>query len=279
MTNANKILEQYCQEFPHYSDFLDLLQKIYDLREENKSLWREDIFSLDQTQARQKLQADKPLINLQQDHFNDKLPKRYFLDLLTIAEQISPESVQGLRETILSNDLAYSEMVRNLFSQSNKDYKDKALPPEKPRESFDLVSLFLQESLKPFFSHLSLKQKEILNQKPWGQGICPVCSRLADLSLLRDDAGKRSLVCLQCDFEWPYKRLQCHFCGNEDQSKLDYFTFESRGQDHYRVNVCRQCQRFIKTIDTRTMSGEINLEVENLITIHLELEAAREGFR
>ena len=278
MTDANVTLERYRKEFLHYGDFFDLLQKIYNLREDNKNLWTEDIFSLDRTKAIQKLKADKPLINLQQDHLNDKLPKRYFLDLLTIAEQVSPESIQGLRETISYNELAYTEMVRNLFSQAAENPEDEALPPEKPGESFDLISFFLQESLKPFFSHLALELKEILDQNPWEQGTCPVCSRLADLSLLRDDTGKRSLFCLQCDFEWPYKRLQCHFCGNEDQSKLDYFTFEGQGQDHYRVNVCRQCQRYIKTIDTRTMSSEINLEIENLVTIHLDLEAAKEGF-
>jgi FdhE protein len=278
MTTLNTTLKRYRNKFPHYLDFFELMQKIYYVRNDNEKLWTKEIFSIDKIAAEKKLNTGEPLINLQHDYFFDELPKQYFLDLLTIAEIEHPTLVQNLRESISNNKPFYTEMVQASFSQAGKKLADKPENPEEFAESFDLIPFFLQESLKPFFSCLALKLKDILTQNHWQQGICPVCSRPADLSLLREEEGIRSLFCVQCNFEWPYKRLRCHLCGNEDQDKLNYFTIDDPAQNHYRVNVCHQCQRFIKTIDTRITGNEIDLEIENLITIHLDMEAAREGF-
>jgi len=270
MTETNTTLKIYQKRFPHYQNFFELLQKVFLLRQENESLWTKDIFPLNQTETEQRISAGKPLINLQLDPFDDKPPKRYFLNLLTIAEPEHPALANEIRETIANHEQAYAEMVRALFTPAEN--------PKTAEDSFALIPFFIQESLKPFFSHLALKQKEVLTRNLWQQGLCPVCSRPADLSLLRDEEGKRSLFCRQCNFEWPYKRLQCPFCKNEDQSKLDYFTIDDPAQKHYRVNVCHQCRRFIKTIDFRAVDYEINLEIETLITIHLDLKAAAEDF-
>jgi len=255
------------------------MQKVSALRNDNRDLWTKNIFSIRPDEAQQRLKEGKPLINLQHDNFSDDLPKRYFLDLLTITKKDHPRMVNNLQTVITADNDAYTKLVRTTFSQTENAESNCSENPGETENSFDLIPFFLQESLKPFFSYLALKQKKILDQTHWQHGICPICSRSADLSLLRAEEGKRSLFCLQCDFEWPCKRLQCPFCKNEEQSKLDYFTIDDQTQKHYRVDVCRQCQRFIKTIDTRIPTGEINLEIENLITIHLELEAVREGFR
>ena len=281
VADTAKIFEHYRKDFPHYQEFIELMQGVCKLREENAETLKKDIFSLNQSEAAQKLKEGQPLVNLQNDHFADKLPKSYFLDLLSITEKTHPEVAKELRDLVSAKESAYAELVRELFSQTPKssDAEDGPATPKDPDEFFDLVPFFLNESLKPFFSQLAQELKSKLENCHWNQGICPVCSRPADLSLLRDDEGKRSLFCLQCDFEWPYKRLQCPFCENEDQDKLSYFTIDNKEQEQYRVNVCHQCQRFIKTIDTRKIDGEINLEIENLITLHLDLQADKEGFK
>lgn len=281
VADTAKIFEHYRKEFPHYQEFIELMQGVYKLRKENKETLKKDIFPLSRTDAAQKLKEGQPLVNLQNDHFADQLPKSYFLNLLSITEKNHPDMVRELRDMVSTKEDTYAELVRELFSRSKKSsaVKDEPATPKNPDEFFDLVPFFLHESLKPFFSQLAQELKNVLENSHWGQGICPVCSRPADLSLLRDDEGKRSLFCLQCDFEWPYKRLQCPFCENEDQDKLSYFTIDNKDQEKYRVSVCYQCQRFIKTIDTRKIDGEINLEIENLITLHLDLQADKEGFK
>ena len=278
--NTEETFSRYRKEFPHYREFIKLMQGVYNLREENREALKKDIFSLNQSKLRQQLRDGQPLINLENDHFADRLPKSYFLSLLSITEKNHPDMTRELRDMVSAKDGAYAELVRELFSQTKKDSntENEPAPPKDPDEFFDLVPFFLHESLKPFFSRLAQEQYDSIEKSHWTQGICPVCSRPADLSLLRDDEGKRSLFCLQCDFEWPYQRMQCPFCDEGDQEKLSYFTFDDGNDEKYRVNVCHQCNKYIKTVDTRKSATEINPEIENLITLHLDLQAAKEGF-
>src|SRR5262249_12169646 len=54
---------------------------------------------------------------------------------------------------------------------------------------------------------------------------CPVCAELPVAAVLRPEGegGKRSLVCSLCFTEWPFRRLLCPNCGEEDQAKLPVF--------------------------------------------------------
>ena len=269
--NNKQMLARYQNEFPHYQEFIELMQGVYKSRKENEETLKTEIFSLNQTKASQKLKNGQPLVNLQKDLFADQLPKNYFLELLSITEKNHPEITKELRDLVTAKEDAYAKLVRELFSSQTKRNSGVG-------EEFDLLPFFLHESLKPFFSRLAQAQRDLIEKSNWSQGICPVCSRPADLSLLREDEGKRSLFCLQCDCEWPCKRIQCPFCGEENQQKLSYFTVDD---DHgkYRVNVCDQCQRYIKTIDTRKSSIAVVPEIENLVTLHLDLQAIKEGFQ
>jgi len=270
--NSKQMFARYQNEFPHYQEFIELMQGVYKSRKENEETLKREIFSLNQTKASQKLKNGQPLVNLQKDLFADQLPKKYFLELLSITEKNHPEITKELRDLVTAKEDAYVELVRELFSSRTKRNFGVG-------EEFDLLPFFLHESLKPFFSRLAQAQHDLIEKSNWSQGICPVCSRPADLSLLREEEGKRSLFCLQCDYEWPCKRLQCPFCGEENQQKLAYFTVNDDDHGKYRVNVCHQCQHYIKTIDTRKSSIAVVPEIENLVTLHLDLQAIKEGFQ
>lgn len=45
-----------------------------------------------------------------------------------------------------------------------------------------------------------------------------------------------------------------------------------------RVDTCKACSRYIKTRDSRKGAADIPLDLEDLLTMHLDLLAAREGF-
>ena len=109
----------------------------------------------------------------------------------------------------------------------------------------------------------------------WQEGYCPVCGSRAGMAELSGEEGKRSLSCSACSYIWPYKRLQCPYCGNDEAAKLSYFM---AGEGATRVDTCGVCSRYIKTRDSRKGNGEVPLDVEDLLTMHLDLLAAREGF-
>ncbi|MBN2810245.1 MAG: formate dehydrogenase accessory protein FdhE [Deltaproteobacteria bacterium] len=281
-TEVSQIFAQYREEFPHYLEFIETLQNIHLLRNEKAATRPRDIFTLSPVSASRKLKADQPLINLKEELLNDPTPEQYFLELLSLAENEHPSATAAIRETLAADKNAYRELIRELFARETNLGETaiaRILTISTEAEELDLIPLLLHESLKPFFTELAANLNTVIRNSGWNQGRCPVCSRPADLSLLREEEGKRTLFCLQCDCEWPYKRLQCPFCGEEDQQKLSYFTVEDGNHDKYRVNVCHQCQRYIKTIDTRKSSSAINPEIENLVTLHLDLQAAKEGFK
>jgi len=109
----------------------------------------------------------------------------------------------------------------------------------------------------------------------WKEGYCPVCGSRAGMDELAGEEGKRFLSCSACFFRWPYPRIKCPYCGNEDPSTLSYFT---AGDGPTRVGVCRKCSRYLKTRDARLGNADVPLESEDLTTLHLDLLAAKEGF-
>ena len=109
----------------------------------------------------------------------------------------------------------------------------------------------------------------------WKEGYCPVCGSRAGMAELSGDEGKRRLSCSACFFQWPYPRIQCPYCGNADPETLSYFT---AGDGPTRVGVCRKCSRYLKTRDARLGNADVPMEAEDLVTLHLDLLAGKEGF-
>ena len=96
------------------------------------------------------------------------------------------------------------------------------------------------------------------------------------MGMLEKETGKRFLQCHLCRTEWTFKRLECPFCGSDEQAKQRFFQDED--DSVYRVDVCDECKRYLKTVDGRKSETANSLFVENLATIHLDLIAEQEGF-
>jgi FdhE protein len=109
----------------------------------------------------------------------------------------------------------------------------------------------------------------------WGGNTCPVCGSRAGMAELSGEEGKRFLCCSACLCQWPYRRLQCPFCGNDRAEHLSYFTADD---GPVRVDTCTACSRYIKTRDSRRGHVDVPLDIDDILTIHLDLLASREGF-
>ncbi len=264
------IIDTYLKSYPHYSEFLAIVKDVFMLRQKTAPWHKENIFSLETAAAVERLSEGKSLVDISRDTFNPVLPRQYFLDLLKITKQPPAED---LRDKLLTGELNYETLVR----ESSTAYRATHITGEEDDEVYDLLDFLLQESMHPFFALLSEEFKGLVANSEWSRGRCPVCGRETALSFLSsEEEGRRYLFCSQCGLEWPVKRLKCPFCGNEEQKQLGFFTV---GDDEkYRVDFCHQCKKYIKTIDTRKISGEVDLEVENLITLHLDILARQEGY-
>ena len=265
-----KTIEDYKMTSPHYVDLLDILSDILILREEHRKNMADVFTVVDESLIEKKMVGGLPLIDFSSGRFDLTRPREYFLALLGVAEKRVPGETAELAEKINNGSCDFEKMVLNSFY-----VQDDEPDIDAEEEFFDLVELFLEESLRPSLEIVAQKYADVIARSGWLEGYCPVCGKEPKIGQIRGEEG-RFLFCNQCGFEWHFLRIKCPFCSNEEQQSLAYFTVE--GDEQYRVDVCNECKRYIKIVDFRESKREPNLDVEDIATLHLDILANEEGY-
>ncbi|QGG48399.1 formate dehydrogenase accessory protein FdhE [Heliorestis convoluta] len=143
-----------------------------------------------------------------------------------------------------------------------------------------LLHYFIRAMLKPYLLASSKALEETIATRDWREPFCPHCGSEPTLGRLsKEEHGKRYLYCSTCETEWPFRRVVCPFCANEDQYSLPiYYVDEER---HYRIEGCNQCKRYLKTVDERYYQKQERLDLyeEDVATVQLDLVAREKGLR
>ena len=141
--------------------------------------------------------------------------------------------------------------------------------------SREMLFLCLKSAFHPILVRYSEQLAPLVDQSSWRQKTCPVCGGKPDFAFLEREAGARWLVCSRCDAEWLFLRLECPFCGNQDQDSLSYFTNE---KELYRLYVCERCRAYLKAVDLRRAAPEVLFPLERIITLDLDRQAHEAGY-
>lgn len=108
---------------------------------------------------------------------------------------------------------------------------------------------------------------------------CPFCGARPWIASRRPapeaDAALRLLGCALCGNDWPVGRILCAGCGEGDPAKLP--SFEEPSHPAVRIEACESCRRYVKSIDL-TQDARAISEVDDLVSLGMDLWAAREGF-
>ncbi len=140
-----------------------------------------------------------------------------------------------------------------------------------------LFYFLVAQSFSPFLENYAEKLRQHIDSSSWLRGYCPICGgEPLAMARLEKETGKKWLFCSLCRSEWRFRRLECAFCGNNNQESLRYFYSED--EEAYRVDVCDKCKRYTKTVDARKTKSIRNLFVEDLATLPLDIVAEKEGF-
>lgn len=124
-----------------------------------------------------------------------------------------------------------------------------------------------------------LRPNAMVQVSDWLRPYCPTCGSLPAMGRLEKEVGQRFLWCSVCNSQWQFQRLQCPFCLNADQTRLRYFFTDEASP--YRVDVCDNCQHYLKTVDERKLEAERQavMPVMDLLSISLDELAKNEGYQ
>jgi len=248
-----------------------VLGEILILREEYRRKRKNNIFPVEDAHVAKKMVGGLPLIDFSAGNIDFTEPREYFLQLLEIAGTRAPGETEDLARKIQDGSLDFGEMIHSYFSGVFGD----DFPVDPDDERFDILELFMEESLRPALEAVAEKYAGVVSRSGWSEGYCPICGREPKIGGIRK-GERRYLFCNQCGFEWKFTRIKCPFCGNEEQTSLAYFAIE--GEERYRVDVCNVCRRYIKMVDVSSGGEEANLDVEDIATLHLDMLANEEGY-
>jgi formate dehydrogenase maturation protein FdhE len=174
----------------------------------------------------------------------------------------TPEKLAGLAREVLE----FWETLTTPGSHSEGDVEIRASQAHPATLAVGLsLAPYLQRGAEAILPQLDLSL--------WQREYCPVCGGRPNLAMLEEQRGARLLVCSRCGSTWPYARVGCPFCRS--QAKQNYY----RSDDGvYRLYVCPDCNRYLKTVDVRELHRPVYPAVERLLTVGMDLAARQQGF-
>jgi len=175
-------------------------------------------------------------------------------------------------------DRALHDRTMDLEALLTGGGKDQAIEQVAANRGLDkqVLSFLVRSSTRPSIEAGREQLRGEFDPETWRKTRCPVCASPPALSLLRGEGGMRYSLCSCCGCQWKIDRLSCSVCGSREQGALHYFCGE--GEDACRIDLCDTCHHYIKTIDYRSLE-ESDPSLEDLATLHLDVLAARKGYR
>lgn len=268
-----KYIDEVSKTVPEYGEVLTLFRAIFayaDGRQGQTGI----SFTPELTHREESVRAGFPLLNAQAMAVEIPTAQALLNGLLTVIGEESREGgaelqvfASALREGKLDLPVLLGACLQR--DRGKIESAAEASGVQAPLLEFALEAV-LKAALEPYAAGLAQADFD-----GWQEGYCPVCGSRAGMGELVGEEGHRYLSCCTCSFKWPYKRLQCPYCANEDAESLSYFTVDDGPT---RVDICTKCSRYLKTRDSRKGQGDVPLEAVDLATIHLDLVAGREGF-
>jgi len=259
---------------PAYKELLDFYSQIVEkLSNINPSM---EVKPLPVKEELRKIQVAEGFPLLNKEDFILDLPSSsgLFAAICIIAKDATTKMKKNIQKIDTAVKTGKLNREKLLEKHSDTAYLDKIA--KKFKLDRNILNFLIHMSIKPSLIVNVDKMKEQVDLKNWLRGYCPVCGSLPLISELKGE-GQRYFLCSFCGFNWPGERLKCPYCENTDHEKLHFLYAE--GQEAYRVDLCDKCKQYIKTVDSRKLDYEPDLNLEDIVTIHLDIIASEKGYK
>jgi FdhE protein len=275
LDQIKKRIARFQKKKPHYRAILDLYSQI--LEEQVKVYPQLKITSpqVNKKRVQSRLNKGLPLLGTEGFTLDIEAAQKLFYTLSAIGKRSTPrmeDEIPRITEAAESGKMDLQGLL-------SKHYDGDYLTHEAEQCGFDkgILSFLVQASIRPSVVAQMEHIKDSLNLEEWVQKECPICGSPSQMAQLRDEEGKRYLQCSFCGCQWRWERIACPYCSNKDFNLLHYFYSEE--EEAYRVDLCDHCAGYIKTVDSRKLDYEPYLDLEDVVTIHLDILAVEKGYR
>jgi formate dehydrogenase accessory protein FdhE len=261
--------------------YLDLCQEIRAAKSAFLTKHQDDAV-IQEAEIQKRKKENKPLLDIQKLKIKQELLDslyRVFSPILTKYGVFSQEETKEFLGG--KDDLNLSQLTGLILGGDFQSLKSLSTQYQLKTDSLLFIGLNLSQAVLELYAQ---KLKLMVDQENWLKGICPVCGNFPAMEKLRREDGKKMLWCAFCGTQWHHKRIMCPFCGNEDHNALRYFFTEgdsSSKENPFRVDVCDQCKRYIKTVDERKLpEKEIpDFPLDHIKTLYLDVLAQKDGYQ
>jgi FdhE protein len=274
LEKLKKRIQQLKKKRSGYKEILDFYQKVRDEQEKIAATLKLEPIHLRKEWKELLTKEGFPILEKTDFPIDLKASMTLFRSLCQIGKDANPhmaEEVAKIEETLDQKRMD----LKRLLIEGTKEGKIGEIARELGLDKHVLTFL-LQESIRSSIEAGVAKLHHDLSTENWPKGYCPVCGSLPYLSLLKEEVGKRYLVCSFCRYQWRADRLMCPFCQNKEQESLHHFYGE--GEEAFRIDSCDKCHQYIKTIDLRKIDSD-DPALEDLATLHLDVLASQKGYK
>jgi len=274
LENLKKRIQQLKRRRPGYKDILVFYQRVREEQEKTKASLKVEPILMKKEWKELLEKEGFSLIEKKDFPVDVEASYSLFQSLCEIGKEANPhmtEEVKKIEENIHNKRLDPRGLLREAADQQKVEQIANELGLDKK------ILLFLVgNSVKPSIEAGVEKLLNEISPETWMKACCPICGSLPFLSLLKEEVGKRFLLCSYCGYQWRVDRLICPFCNNNEQESLHYLYPE--GEEAYRIDLCNKCRQYIKTIDLRKIETP-DLSLEDLATLHLDVTASQKGYK
>jgi len=274
LEKLKKRIQKIKKRRPGYKEILKFYQKLKEEQEKTKASLKVEPILMKKEWKELLKKEGFSLIEKKDFPVDVEASYSLFQSLCEIGKDANPhmaEQVKKIEENIQSKTLNLRELLSEAANQQKVEQVADRLGLDKK-----ILLFLIDNSVKPSIEAGVERLLNEISTETWMKACCPICGSLPFLSLLKEEVGKRFLLCSYCGYQWRIDRLMCPFCNNTEQELLHYLYPE--GEEAYRIDLCDKCHQYIKTIDLRKTEAP-DLFLEDLATLHLDITASQKGYK
>jgi len=274
LEKLKKRIQKIKKRRPGYKEILEFYQKLKEEQEKTKASLKVEPILMKKEWKELLKKEGFSLIEKKDFPVDVEASYSLFQSLCEIGKDANPhmaEQVKKIEENIQSKTLNLRELLSEAANQQKVEQVADRLGLDKK-----ILLFLIDNSVKPSIEAGVERLLNEISTETWMKACCPICGSLPFLSLLKEEVGKRFLLCSYCGYQWRIDRLMCPFCNNTEQELLHYLYPE--GEEAYRIDLCDKCHQYIKTIDLRKIEAP-DLSLEDVATLHLDIAASQKGYK